>query len=89
MVPIYDRPPWKPVNGRQCEVRLSAFGQETRSERPERLTKTTANTSRYLRTDRRWGQIRICYRHSKNSTSKNGVQCGAVCDYWGNTIGEK
>jgi hypothetical protein len=59
IVPRYDRPPWKPVNGRQFDVRLTAFGPESAAnaierKRPERLTKTVANTSRYLSTDRRW-----------------------------------
>jgi hypothetical protein len=27
----YDRPPWKPVNEKQFDVRLSAFGPETSS----------------------------------------------------------
>jgi hypothetical protein len=58
MVRRNDRPPWKPVNGRQFNARLSAFGPGTSSERykmeKEHLTKTMANTSRYLRTDQRW-----------------------------------
>jgi hypothetical protein len=31
--PRYNRPPWKPVNEKQFEVRLSAFGPETSIER--------------------------------------------------------
>jgi hypothetical protein len=31
--PRYIRPPWKPVNEKQFEVRLSAFGPETSIER--------------------------------------------------------
>jgi hypothetical protein len=33
MVPRCDRPPWKPVNGRQFDVRLSAFEPRISSER--------------------------------------------------------
>jgi hypothetical protein len=33
MVPRYDRLPWKPVNGRQFDVRLSAFEPRISSER--------------------------------------------------------
>jgi hypothetical protein len=33
MVPRYDRPPWKPVNGRQFDVSFSAFGPGTSNER--------------------------------------------------------
>jgi hypothetical protein len=33
MVSRYDRPPWRPVNGRQFDDRLSAFGPGTSSER--------------------------------------------------------
>jgi hypothetical protein len=33
MVARYDRSPCKPVNGRQFDVRLSAFGPRTSSER--------------------------------------------------------
>jgi hypothetical protein len=33
MAPRYDRSPWKPVNGRQFDVRLNAFGPGTSSER--------------------------------------------------------
>jgi hypothetical protein len=29
----YDRPPWKPVNEKQFDVRLSAFGPGTSNER--------------------------------------------------------
>jgi hypothetical protein len=59
MVPRYDRPPWKPVNGRQFNVRLSAFGPGTSSECYKTETARTlvedyGNTSRYLRKDRRW-----------------------------------
>jgi hypothetical protein len=45
----YNRP-WKPVNEKQYDVNLSALGPETSSERkrPERLTKTMANTSIYI-----------------------------------------
>jgi hypothetical protein len=43
----YDKPPWKPVNEIQFDVRLSAFGPRTSSvigrKRPERLTKTMEN----------------------------------------------
>jgi hypothetical protein len=47
------------VNEKQFDVRLSAFGPETssecyRTERSERLTKIMENTTRYMRTDRRW-----------------------------------
>jgi hypothetical protein len=48
MSPRYNRPPWKPVNEKQFDVRLSE------RNRPEHLTKTMANTARYIRTDRRW-----------------------------------
>jgi hypothetical protein len=33
MLSRYDRPPWKPVNEKQFDVRLSAFGPGTSSER--------------------------------------------------------
>jgi hypothetical protein len=32
MSPRYNKPPWKPVNEKQFDVRLSAFGAETSSE---------------------------------------------------------
>jgi hypothetical protein len=41
MVPRYDRSPWKPVNGIQFDVRLSAFGQGTSSERYRTKTART------------------------------------------------
>jgi hypothetical protein len=52
MVPRYDNPPWKSVNGKQFDV--SAFGPGTSSTRYRMETKTVANTSRYIQTDRRW-----------------------------------
>jgi hypothetical protein len=33
MSPRYNGPPWKPVNEKQYDVRLSAFGPGTSSER--------------------------------------------------------
>jgi hypothetical protein len=33
MSPRYNKPPWKPVNEKQFDVRLSAFGPGTSSER--------------------------------------------------------
>jgi hypothetical protein len=33
MVPRYDNPPWKSVNGRQFDVRFSVFGPGTSSKR--------------------------------------------------------
>jgi hypothetical protein len=77
MVSRYDRPPWKPVNGRQFDVRLSAFGPGTSSER--------YRTEMARTLDER--QIRIYYRQrrthdqEKNSTSKHDDQCGTVYDY--------
>jgi hypothetical protein len=59
MVPKYVRPLWKPVNGRPFDVRLSAFGPRTGSERyrtemTSTLDEEFGNTSRYLRMDGRW-----------------------------------
>jgi hypothetical protein len=41
MSPRYNRPPWKPVNEKQFDVRLSAFGPETSSERYRTETAST------------------------------------------------
>jgi hypothetical protein len=80
----YERPPWKPVNEKQFDVRLSAFGPETSSERYRSETARTFDEDGRIEDGR---QSRICYRQrrahdqEKNSTSKHGVQCGAVCNY--------
>jgi hypothetical protein len=59
MLSRYDRPPWKLVNEKQFDVKLSAFGPGTSSDSYRTETARTVdeeyeNTSRYIRPDRRW-----------------------------------
>jgi hypothetical protein len=89
MSPRYNRLPWKPVNKKQFDVRLSSFGPGTSSVRYK--TETARTLYGRIKDGR---QSRICYRQrrahdqEKNPTSKHSVQYGAVCNYWNNPIGE-
>jgi hypothetical protein len=87
----YDRPPWKPDNEKQFDVRICAFGPGTSSEcyRMETIRTLEEDYGKHVKiyTDRsKMGDI-IGYavvreEHTiKNCASKSGVQCGAVCNY--------
>jgi hypothetical protein len=63
----YDRPPWKPVNEKQFDVRLNVFGPGTSSERYRTITARTLNKNYEIRQDiygriEDWKQSRICCR---------------------------
>jgi hypothetical protein len=82
MVPRYDRPSWKPINERQFDIRLSAFGPETSKwKRIERLTNMT-NTSRYLRTDRRWETKKDMLSSKKSTRSRKEFYLKTRCSVW-------
>jgi hypothetical protein len=97
MVPRYDGPPWKPVYGRQYDVRLSAFRPRTRSERYRTETARTVDEGKHVKifTDGSKMGDKVGYAIVKevHSIKKRilplHIQCGAVCDYWGNPIGKK
>jgi hypothetical protein len=94
IVPRYDR---------QFDVRPSAFGPGTSNERYRTETVRTLDEDygKHVKTftdgskmGAKVGYAVVKEEHTphnkdKNSTSKHGVQCGSVYDYWSNPIVEK
>jgi hypothetical protein len=96
----YERLLWKPVEEKQYDVKVSAFGPGTSSERyrTEMARTLDEDYGKHVEiyTDGSkmgdkvgYAIVKEEHKIKKRILPQNTVQCKEVCNYWSNTIGEK